>query len=161
MEAAHQFSLNEESVFAADVSGGEYCAGADRGYWRLISIVWPVAVIAVAAAPRTGAPDEYAFHFELTGYPGAPAGQLWDAAANGPLALPGWPTGTGRVALAFNPGWRHGAIYLPVDRVALQGHDPWLQQHRGYVWDTARDICQYLELLHDLLNCEAYTGVRG
>jgi hypothetical protein len=161
MEAAHQLGLNEAAVFHADVSGGEFLAGSDRGYWRMKSVNWPVTIITVAAAARPLSPEHYAFSFDLTGYPGAPAAQLWDVTTDSPLVPANWPAGTGRVALAFNPGWRQDAIYLPVDRIALQGHDPWLQQHPGYVWDTARDICQYLELLHDLLNCEAYSGVHG
>lgn len=161
MEAARVPLVPEEELFRADVGGVEFSAGADRGYWRLVEIAWPFAIISVAAAPRPGAPGEYSFRFELTGYPAAPTAQPWDESLGGALAPHRWPTGAGRVASAFNPSWRQDAIYLPVDRVALEGHDVWLSEHAAYVWDQARDITQYLRILRDLLTSAGYSGVRS
>jgi hypothetical protein len=158
VEAAQILDPAEE-LFRQDISGGEFSAGVDRGYWRLLALGWPVAIIAVVAAPRNGAPAAYAFRFDLTGYPEAPTAQLWDVETNAPLPPPRWPGGGGRLAMAFNPAWRTDAIYLPVDRAALQGHDAW--RAKPEVWDSGRDICQYLNLLRDLLQGESYTGARG
>lgn len=161
MEAARVPVIPEGELFRADIAGVEFAAGADRGYWRLVEIAWPFAIIAVTAAPRPGSPDEYLFRFDLTGYPAAPTAQPWDGGVGVPLAPHRWPGGTGRVASAFNPSWRQDAIYLPVDRVALDGHDAWRTEHAAYLWDQARDITQYLRILRDLLTSAGYTGVRG
>jgi len=152
---------NPERLFRADIADGEFAGGEDRGYWRLRSIEWPCAVIEVTAAPRAGAPESFGFRFELTGYLEAPTAQLWDVEADAPLEPTRWPAGGPRHTAAFNPGWRTDAIYIPMDRLALEGHDPWKAMHTAYLWDSGRDITQYVRLLHGMLTEEGYTGVRG
>jgi hypothetical protein len=143
-----------------DLNGSRFPVGVDRGYWRLIDLAWPTATFGVAAATRAGAPEEYAVRLELSTYPQAPAGRLWDVERDQPLDIAQWPTG-GRASQAFNPGWRPDAIYLPVDRIALEGHDPWITQHPEFVWDRSRDVSQYLQLIHEILNEDGYAGTRG
>lgn len=152
-----------EMVFRAHLEQGPFQSGVDRGRWRLASVNWPYSVIAVRAAERASAPSEYGFRFELSNYPAAaPTAQPWNDNSNMPLEHHRWPGGRGRIQLAFNPGWKAGScLYLPCDRYSIEGHDPWRAQHPEMIWNQKGDITQYLRIIHDLLNSEDYTGVRG
>lgn len=149
-------------VLLAHLEDGPFASGVARGRWRLVEVAWPNLRIAISAAPRPGAPAEYELRFDCTGYPRqAPTGQPWDGARNAPLAQPHWPTGRGRVPLAFNPDWGGGAaLYLPCDRRALDGHEHWRTQHPSMIWSPDGDITQYLRIVHDLLNTTDYAGTR-
>jgi hypothetical protein len=152
--------LPDERTFRRHLAAGPFQVGVDRGDWRLLSVEWPYAVIAVAAPPRPGAPDEIALRFELSGYPQrAPTAQPWDIAANATLADALWPIG-GQASEVFNPGWRRDALYIPCDHVALEGHDAWLTQHQPYLWHASRDISHYLRVVRDVLHDPGYAGVR-
>lgn len=142
---------------------GPFLSGVDRGRWRLVTIDWPHAIIAVTAAERPGAPSQYAFRFECTGYPQtAPTAQPWSEENNAPLAPDRWPGGQSRVPLAFNPGWKSGqCLYLPCDRLAIEGHDPWRMQHPSLIWSPQRHMTQYLQVIHELLNSSDYSGLRS
>lgn len=149
----------DEKVFRSHVERGPFRSGEDRGRWCLVSIEWPYAVICVAAAARVGGTEEYAFRFELTDYPQAPpTAQLWDLGSGAPLTITRWPTGSYRVPRAFNPNWNPSAIYIPCDRQAILGHDPWRTQHPEMIWSSSSDITLYLRILHELLNSSDYTG---
>jgi hypothetical protein len=152
----------DEKVFRSHLEGGAFQSGVDRSRWRLVSVDWPYAVIAVSAAERLNAPTEYAFRFELKNYPASPpTAQPWEEKQNTPLGHNCWPGGQGRIALAFNPGWKGGScLYLPCDRYAIEGHDGWKNQHPEMIWDPAGEITQYLWIIYDLLHSEDYTGVR-
>jgi hypothetical protein len=151
----------DERAFREDVVGAGFQAGADRGYWQLLSIDWPYAIISVTAAARPSGPSEFAFRFELTGYPDAGVtASPWDAGADAPLAQAQWPAG-GPADLAFNPAWPFDAVYIPTDRIALKDHDPWRTDHPSYVWDPREGISRYLRVLHELLTDEEYQGVRA
>jgi hypothetical protein len=152
-----------ERVFRAHLEKGPFQSGVDRGRWRLASVNWPYSVIAVGAAVRVNAPSEYGFRFELGNYPvTAPTAQPWDETTQAPLEPTNWPGGRGRIQLAFNPDWKGGScLYLPCDRLAIEGHDPWRAQYPEMIWNPKGDITQYLRIVHDLLNLEDYTGVRS
>jgi hypothetical protein len=151
----------DERVFCEHLLGGAFLRGAARGRWRLVRMAWPYAVIAVAAAPREGSPTEYGFRFELTNYPQAPpTAQPWDMENDRPLEPGRWPTGRSRLAAAFNPSWNAQAVYIPCDRIAIQGHDGWRTQHPSMIWSPAGDITQYLRVLNELLNSGDYSGAR-
>ncbi len=153
----------DELMFEADVQAGPFISGVDRGRWRLISVDWPHAVIAVSATPRDEAQDEYFFRFDLLNYRvDPPTARLWDVDQDRAMDSARWPAGTNRVQAAFNPGWKDGiAIYIPCDRLAIAGHDQWPRLYPHMIWSPARDITQYLQIVHDLLNSTDYTGVRG
>lgn len=153
----------DERVFRAHVAAAPFQSGADRGRWRLVSVTWPAAVIAVAAAPRPGAPAEYAFRFDCTNYPvSPPTACLWEPVRDVPLAFGERPFGVGRVAMAFRTDWQGGAaLYLPCDRLSIVGHDAWRALHPEMIWTPASDLTLYLRILHDLLRSRDYTGVRG
>jgi hypothetical protein len=150
-----------ERLLLDDLEQGSFLAGVDRGYWRLLELGFPTAVIAITAAPRVEAPGFFAFRFDFTNYPEAPTARPWDIEAGAPLAPARWPAGGPRQIAAFNPGWKDDALYLPVDRGALQGHEGWRTQYAVHAWDPAGDLTQYLRLVHGLLNDPSYSGCRG
>lgn len=154
----------DERVFWAHLEAGSFQSGVDRGRWRLVSLDWPHAVIAVTAAEREGAPGEFAFRFELSNYPAQlPTAQPWNAAAKTLLDHAEWPGGINRVQGAFNPGYKGGTcLYLPCDREALDsGHQAWRNQHPEMIWTATSDITHYLRIIYDLLQSKDYTGLRG
>ena len=153
----------DEQVFRDHLKAGPFQSGVDRRRWRLLSIKWPHALITIQAAERVGAPPEYAFRFECTNYPQSPpTAQPWDPDGNTALPPGRWPNGVRRVPLAFNPGWKGGqCLYLPCDRVSIEGHDTWRTQHPSMIWSSASDITHYLRIVHDLLNSSDYSGPRG
>lgn len=151
----------DERTLRRHLADGAFRLGAARGRWRLVRIAWPHVVIAVTAAARVGSPSEYGFRFELTNYPQSPpTAQPWDLVYDRPLETTRWPTGRSRLAAAFNPGWNAQALYLPCDRLAIQGHDAWRTQHPSMIWSPASDITLYLRVLHELLTSGDYTGAR-
>jgi hypothetical protein len=144
----------DERAFRAHLERPRVLAGIDAGMWRLVSLAWPNAVIAVAAA---GGACEVGLRFTLDGYPGvAPTGAPWDLDLDEPLDPARWPRGR-RVSKIFNPGWNVSALYFPMDRLALPGHDAWLTQFPGSGWDPRGDITQYLLTIHTVLNEDAVT----
>ena len=153
----------DEQVFRAHLAAGPFQSGLDHGRWRLIALNWPHVVIAIQAAERINGPAEYALRFECTNYPQTPpTAQPWDTERAAPLPPTRWPNGTNRVPLAFNPGWRGGqCLYLPCDRLSIEGHDVWRNQHPSMIWSPTSDITQYLRIVHDLLTSSDYSGIRG
>lgn len=152
-----------EHVFRSHLEAGPFASGEERGRWRLLSIAWPFAVIVVSAAERPNSPKEYALRFELSNYPQSPPTACpWDHEAQVRLAPERRPHGTLRVPMAFRSDWKDGQhLYLPVDRGAIEGHEGWRNKHPEMIWSPRQCICQYLRLVHELLNSEDYTGVRN
>jgi hypothetical protein len=153
----------DERVFRMHIERGLFQSGVDRRRWRLLSIEWPFVFIGISAAAREQSPSEYIFRFECSNYPqAAPTTQLWDVDHGMPLEQRSWPTGRVRVPLAFNPNWKNGqCLYLPCDRLSIEGHEPWRSQHPSMIWSSTSDITLYLRIVYDLLNSSDYTGTRG
>ena len=62
----------------------------------------------------------------------------------------------------FRPDWKGGtALYLPCDRESIAGHDNWRHELPSKIWRPAAGINQYLELVHELLNCADYCAPVG
>lgn len=144
-----------------DLAAAEFRCGEIDGRWRHIATHWPYVVIAVSAPERPNAPREFAFRFECTGYRQIPAiGQPWDAEADGPLPKSRWPTGRSIVPSVFRPDWKKGmCLYLPCDRMAMEGHANWRNDHPSRLWQSERGIICYLEQIYELLNQGDYTGL--
>jgi hypothetical protein len=153
----------DRQMLEQDLVAAEFRCGEAEGRWRHIATGWPYAVIAVAAPPRPNAPGEFAFRFECSGYRTNPAtAQPWDAARNAPLPRNRWPTGPSYVGAVFRPDWKNGqCLYLPCDRMSIEGHDDWRTKYAGRLWNPARGLLCYLEQLYDLLHHSDYTGVVG
>lgn len=148
----------DEAVFRAHLAGGRFLSGAAAGRWRLVSVAWPHSVFGVRAADGI----EYGLRFECSNYPRTPpTARLWDIEQNVPLANSKWPIGQQRIPLAFNPDWKHGTcLYLPCDRISIEGHANWHQQHASLIWNPSIGITHYLRVVHDLLNSGDYGGRR-
>lgn len=148
----------DERVFREHIAKGPFLSGVERGRWRLISIDWPHAIIAVSAAPRENGLAEYALRFELSDYPqSGPTAQPWNVEKNIPLESEKRPCGKSRVSLAFRDG---PALYLPCDRKSIEGHENWRMQHPSMIWSPDGDITQYLRIVYELLNSRDYMGPR-
>lgn len=149
----------DEQVFRQHLAGPRFQEGVDRKRWRLVGeIAWPHAVIAVSAAPREGAPEEFFLRFDLTGYPAMPTAMPWDPEAGAMLAPNKRPKGP-RVGHLFRTNWNNGtALYAPYDRVAWNGHENWRQTHPRELWENSPEITHILRNVHHLLNAEDYAG---
>jgi hypothetical protein len=145
----------DERAFRADVVKATFRLGERERRWRLVEITWPYALIGVTAKDNR----EYVLRFNGEGYPQIPptAGP-WDIERNAILAFDRWPRSTGgRVASVFRTGWKGGsALYLPCDRESIRGHDNWRNEMPSKIWDPAKGIIHYLELVHELLNSADY-----
>jgi hypothetical protein len=146
----------DEKALRSDVESGRFLAGEARGRWRLISIEWPYVQIGVMAKDE----HEFILRFDCGGFPqNPPTARLWDAARNAPLPLGDWPKGGGRIAAVFNQNWKSGvALYLPCDRTAIEGHDNWQHEHPAKIWNPAKGIVQYVEIVHELLQSRDYVA---
>ena len=150
-------------LLQSDLAAPAFRCGEIAGHWRLVSVAWPHAVIAVSAPPRLGAPVEYAFRFECTGYrQRAVTATPWDASANVSLPSPAgrregrsFPPCSGRssktatASICLAIGW------------AFEGHTNWPNEHPSRLWQPARGIICYLEQIHDLFHQSDYSGLSG
>ena len=151
----------DERVFREHVTSTRFQEGVERGRWRIVGdIIWPVVLVAVAAAPRDSAPSEYVLRFNLAGYPEtAPTATPWNPATEEVLKQEMRPRGT-RVGHVFRTDWENGrALYAPFDRVALDSHPDWRTEHPRRVWDSSKDLTWILQKLHEMLNNDDYTGI--
>jgi hypothetical protein len=150
-------------MLEADLGAPPFRCGQIGGKWRHVATHWPHVLIAVSAAERAGAPAEYGFRFECSGYRQTPViGRPWDLDKNAPLPPPRWPTGRSIVPSVFRPEWKAGeCLYLPCDRISIDGHQNWVHEHPNRLWQPERGIVCYLEQVYDLLNQSDYAGVRS
>ena len=148
----------DERAFVADVGKAAFRLAQAEGRWRLLRIYWPFVQIAVTAKDDR----EYILRFNCGGYPEEPpTSGPWDPTSDAILAFDKWPRGNGgRVTAVFRTGWKNGsALYLPCDRESIAGHDNWRTETPSKLWRPADGIVQYLELVHELLNCRDYSPV--
>ena len=153
----------DEQVFRAHISDGPFQSGVALKKWQLISIDWPYVLIDVSARTNEGWPTEYCFRFECTNYPDtAVTAQPWDLKQNVPLEAGKWPGGKDRVPKVFRPDWKGGrCLYLPCDRISMNGHPDWHSRHPHLIWKPSSDITLYLDAIYELLNSSDYTGPRS
>lgn len=153
----------DRALLELDLVAPEFRCGEIENRWRHVSTNWPHAFFAVSAPERPNAPAEFGFRFQCSGYREiAPTAQPWDLEGNQPLPACQWPTGRTIVPSIFRPTWKKGiCLYLPCDRVAMEGHDQWCHQHPSRLWLPARGIVCYLEQIYELLNQSDYSGVVG
>jgi hypothetical protein len=146
-----------------DLAAAEFRCGEAEGRWRHIASQWPHIVIAVSAPARVNAPPEFGFRFDCSGYRQTPVtAQPWDLKHNTALARSLRPTGPSHVCAVFRPDWKNGqCLYLPCDRMSIEGHDEWRTKYPSRLWKPTRGIICYLEQIYDLLHQSDYTGVVG
>ncbi|MGH2973618.1 MAG: DUF7665 family protein [Solirubrobacterales bacterium] len=137
---------------ARDLESPEVQLGVARGWWSIKKRRWPFLYVVVATAPNTYSEGEVMLRIDVGGYPQAPTACPWNPEADAQLAADNRPAG-GRAGVAFRADWEGGrALYLPVDRVALEGHPSWPSEHPATAWDPERGIGQLLALVHTILN---------
>jgi hypothetical protein len=153
----------DETALRFHLAAASFRSGEMEGRWRVLGIAWPHVRIAVAAAPRPGAPSEYVLRFTCDGYPSnGVTAQPWDEATNRPLPAHRWPGGRAVAPSIFNPAWKQGAcLYLPADRLSTVGHPAWSTAYPSRMWKPSRGIVCYLEQIHDVLASSDYRGLRG
>lgn len=147
----------DERALRADLARAPFLLGEAEGKWKLVDIIWPYVFINVRARDD----HHYCFRLECGGFPTElPTGAPWDLAKNSWLAAASWPQSRGgRVGTVFRTGWQDGtALYLPCDRKSIAGHENWRTELPAKIWRPADGIVQYLELVHDLLNCSDYAS---
>jgi hypothetical protein len=156
-------SSPEQALFDEDLAAPEFRCGEIEGRWRHVSTTWPHVILAVAAPERARSPLEYGFLFECTGYRQNPAtAQPWDVGANRPLPGDQWPTGPVMVSAIFRPDWKNGqCLYLPCDRMSIEGHDGWRTTYPNRIWQPERGIICYVEQIYELFHQSDYSGVRS
>lgn len=143
----------DQQAFEADVASGAFLNGSLTGRWGVQSVQWPYSVIWVRASNGS----RLLLRLELTNYPRqAPTAEPWDIETNAPLAPARWPRGDARVTAAFNANWNAHALYIPCDRVAMQGHEAWRHQHPSMLWEPAVGIYRYVRVVSDLLGSPDY-----
>ncbi len=149
-------TLLEQDLAAPGIRCGEI-----EGRWRHVATSWPYVIFGLAAPTRPNAPLEYGFRFECSGYRQVPAtAQPWNIEANQPLPPPRWPKGGPIVSSVFRPEWRQGqCLYLPCDRLSIEGHPNWRNEHPSRLWQPQRGLICYLEQLHDLFFQGDYSGL--
>ena len=114
----------------------------------MVAVNWPYSFVEVF--DRQGHPT--CIRFDCTGYPvRPPQGAPWDYASQQLLPTHLWPRG-GRVSQVFNPAWQGGAaLYIPCDRVSIEGHSNWHSELPHLIWNASRGLMQYIEALHEVL----------
>lgn len=144
----------DEQVLRLHLESGRFRSGVALGRWWLDYLKWPFVFIGVKARDGTS----YGFRFQCDDYPRkAVTGRPWDLETEGPLPPNRWPKGHGRVALAFRTDWKNGTcLYLPCDRLSIEGHSNWPQEHPALLWEPDKGICKYLSIIHELLNSNDY-----
>jgi hypothetical protein len=148
--------LSRKAVLA-DLASSRFRLGQATKRWRLLSEDFPIVMIAVSAIGCDGRPGEFAFRFELSGYPtAAPEVDLWDLSTGVRLAGQLRPQGSPRLQAAFKD-WGDKTVYRPWDRKA-GAHAGWAALHPDLAWRSDRDLAFILEDLHGLLTSNALAG---
>ena len=145
----------DEQSLRADLASARFLSGEDRNRWQFKKLEWPFVYINVIARDRR----EYTLRLDCSGFPTTPpTGTFWDPSTNSKLSFDKWPKGGERLQLAFKPGWKSGdALYIPCDRESIVGHDCWFAQYPQLIWNPAKGISHYLEVVHELLQSRDYT----
>jgi hypothetical protein len=152
----------DERALREHLRGGRFQSGVAAGHWRLISVLRPVAMVAVAAAARTNSPVEFVLRLELSGYPHTvPTGGLWDLDSDTSLPADRRPKGARAAQLFRTDGWAGGAtaMYAPWDRMGLQAHPEWAQNYPHDAWNPTRDLSFILSNVNEVLNADDYLGI--
>lgn len=149
----------DQRLFRQHLESAPYLIGVEEGRWGgdVAAFQWPHIVLWVQALAKPGFPSRFHLRFDVLNYPNqAPTARPWNAETGGPLAINRWPRGGRFVGDVFRPGWRQDALYAPCDRLAIEGHPAWPQEHPADIWRSSHTICHYLNFIHRLLNSKEY-----
>lgn len=145
----------DEAAVDSDLASARFRAGLARSSWRVASYDFPTLIVAVAAVDPDGKSSEYAFKFELTGFPAAaPQAMIWDLEANVVLQVSRRPKGSPRIVMAFQSWGPPDTVYRPWERTS-GAHGDWAQKYPDLAWHPKRDLVFALEDLHGILTSNA------
>jgi hypothetical protein len=132
----------------ADLASLAVQVGVLRRWWTIDQVDFPALTITFAVPYDRFEPARLTLRLDCTGYPEqAPTGAPIDPETGGLLDQSHRPT-HGRCAMTFRTDWENGrALYLPVDRVALNGHPDWPTVHAHEIWDPELGIGQLLVMV--------------
>lgn len=148
----------DERLFKAHLEEASFQSGVDAGKWdlhgELAEIVWPFAIIWIAADTTVYAPSKVYLRFNVDQYPTvAPTACPWNVGTNARLENEVWPIVSGKFAKAFRHDWQiKDALYAPCDRLAMANHDQWKQQFPNWWWRPDFTIVKYLSFVHQCLH---------
>lgn len=136
-----------EKTLRAHLSEGRFELAVTNGHWNVEFVAFPTVDVRVF-----GREGDLGLRFTTDDYPTrAPAGRPWDIERGVPLEPAYWPIGR-RANATFRQDWsvqQNGALYIALDRIALEGHPDWANRHDA--WTSSRSIYDYLLLVHNVL----------
>lgn len=136
-----------EQTLRAHLAEGRFEIAVASGRWNVERLAFPTFDVRVF-----GRDGDLGLRFDVAEYPArAPAGRAWDTARDVALEPQYWPTG-GRADATFRKDWsaqHDGALYIALDRVALESHSDWCTRHDA--WTSSRSIYDYLLHVHHVL----------
>lgn len=139
----------EHAAFLEHARRPRFVQGVEEGHWKIEKIDWPSVIITVFA-PN----GKVALRFDLAQYPSEPpTAAPWDCSTDALLDVNNWPTGK-RADQVFARGWAPqfgNALYVPLDRKAIESHPNWVSEYPGYLWDSTKSIVDYLLLVRQVL----------
>jgi hypothetical protein len=139
------------TAVTADLASARFRSGVTRKQWRVISHEHPSLIV----GEPDGTASEYAFRFDLTGFPGtAPEVLIWDATVNAHLSANRRPKGSARVVEAFKDWTVPHPVYRPWERTSST-HNNFAQTFPELAWHPKRDLAFIMEDLHGLLSSNA------
>lgn len=147
-------------LFIEHVTDIEFQLHEVKGYWGIAVDPqfpqWPIVKMWVKAPQKIASSGRVYLCFDLSGYPAvAPTSIPWDIESNSRLSNDKWPKDSvpgSPISVAFNPNWLNGvALYLPCDRKAIMGHDPWRTQCPEWYWQATFKINKYLQCVYETL----------
>jgi hypothetical protein len=140
-------------LFQNHFEAPEYKSGEIEGRWGTSPTKdrpeWPIFFLWINSSTS----EVYNFKFDFTDYPNsAPTSVLWDLKNNILLPIEKRPQKTKRQIQVFKI-WGRNCNYLPCDRLAIEGHPTWPQEHSELIWDNQKDtFIKYLSELYQILN---------
>ena len=152
----------DERVFRDHVAGTRFLEGVERGRWRIVDdIEWPVALVAVSAAPRENAPTEYFLRFDLSGYPEtAPTATPWNPNTEEVLQQELRPKGTqSGPRIPCRLGKRASPLRSLRPSCTRLRTPTGERSTRGEFGIRRRILTWILQKLHEMLSNDDYTGV--
>ena len=149
----------DEQALRSALTTPAFQSGVDDKRWRLVSLDWPIGLLAISASSRGESPTECGLRIDFVGYPQqAPTAEPWSLDRGERLGPDERPKGE-RAAHAFRCDWEDGrALYVPWDRVGLAAHGGWATQYPTHAWHPGRDVVFFLRCVYDLLNDDDYLG---
>ena len=146
----------DEKIFSDHLGNVDFQLGLENYDWGIDEIErdWPNKIIWIKSHIKINGTEKIYLFFNLENYPEqAPTSYPWDILKDTKLIASEWPKGNPSINSAFNAGWKSGsALYIPCDRIAMQGHENWKQNHPDIWWTSDKTITHYLKTVFRLLN---------